>query len=613
MYRAFGGCLIAALLAVPAVCGADEKSSKKADLATKNIVVFRLKSTLQETPTEDAFSLSAAKPVTLKDLVAKLKKAEKDDTVKAVVLLHEGGGIGLAQIEELRQAMAGLRAAGKDIYAHADSVSMREYVLLSGVSRLSVVPTGDLWITGLFGEAPYLRGLLNKIGIKPDFLTCGAYKSAAEIFMREGPSPEAEKMQNWLLDSIFETDVALIAKGRHVDATKVKEWIDGGPYTAEKARAAGLIDAVEHRQDFEKMLKAKYGKDVAFNKSYGDKKPPKIALDNPFAVFKVMGELLNEGKKTQSTKKAVGIVYVDGAITIGGGPSSPLSEGGAKAVELRRALEEAAHDDAVKAVVLRVDSPGGSAVASEIILDATRRVKAKKPFVVSMGNVAGSGGYYVACAADVIFADNATITGSIGVVSGKFATEEMFKKVGIHFKTYKRGANADILNSNDVFTEEQRKRMQAYMDEIYEVFKGHVVAIRGKKLKKDIDDLAGGRVYTGKQALELGLVDRLGTLEDAIAYVAKQAKLDDYDVRVVPEPKNFLEKLMEELGGDKEEGKGLDARAAAGGPSLLELAMPYLKHLDPERMALVKQALRRLELIQQEGAVLMMPEFAIGR
>jgi protease-4 len=613
MHRLFRGLWVAALVplvGLPAARAADDKEDKNADTRIKTIAVFRLKSKLQEAPVEDPLSFSGARPLTLKDLVAKLKKVEKDDAISAVVLLHSGGSIGSAQVEEVRQAMAALRAAGKDVYSHADSLSMREYVLLSGVSRLSVVPTGDLEVTGLFGESPYLRGLLDLLGVKPDFLTCGAYKSASEIFMRHGPSPEAEKMQNWIMDSMYETQVGLIARGRKVDAAKVKAWIDGGPYSAERARAAGLIDAVEQRQDFEAFLKGKYGRDVVFNKSYGDKKPPKLNLDNPFALFKMMGELMEPGKKpARASKKAVAIVYVDGAITIGGGSSSLFSETGAHAVELRKALDDAAKDDSIKAVVLRIDSPGGSAVASEIILDATRRVKAKKPFVVSMGDVAGSGGYYVACAADVIFADASTITGSIGVVSGKLATTDMFKKVGITFKTYQRGANAGMLASGEPFTREERERMQAYMDEIYEVFKGHVVAIRGKKLTKPIDELAGGRVYTGKQALELGLVDRIGTLEDAIQYIAREAKLSDYEVRVVPPPKNFLESLLEELTGEKEEGKGLDARV----PSLLDLAMPHLKQLDPQRLAAVKQALWRLELIRKEGVVLMMPEFVLGR
>ena len=204
-------------------------------------------------------------------------------------------------------------------------------------------------------------------------------------------------------------------------------------------------------------------------------------------------------------------------------------------------------------MVLRVNSPGGSAVASEIILNATKRVKAKKPFVVSMGSVAGSGGYYVSMGADTIFADASTITASIGVLGGKFATTDMWNKIGITWDSSRRGANAGLLSSDAVFTEAERKKMQGWMNDIYGVFKGHVVAARGAKLKKPIDELAAGRVFTGQQALELGLVDKIGTLDDAIQHVAEQAKLKDYEVRVYPEPKNFMEVLVEEMSdGDRD-------------------------------------------------------------
>ena len=163
-----------------------------------------------------------------------MKKAADDPDIKAVVILPEGGTIGLAQTEEVRQAMQLFRKTGKDIYVHADSLSMREYTLLCGASRLSVVPTADLWLMGLAGEGVYLRGLLDKLGVKPDFLTCGAYKSAAETFMRSGPSPEAEKMQNWLLDGLYTASVQLIARGRDLKPEKVRELIDNGPYQAEK-------------------------------------------------------------------------------------------------------------------------------------------------------------------------------------------------------------------------------------------------------------------------------------------------------------------------------------------------------------------------------------------
>ena len=177
------------------------------------IAVFRLAGDITELPADETFSLGGVSGTSLNDLVARMKKAGDDPDVKAVVILHEAGSIGAAQAEELRQAMAKVRAGGKPIYANADSLSMTEYVLLSGASRLSVVPTADLSVTGLYGESPYLRGLLDKIGVRPDFLSCGPYKSAAEIFLRDGPSPEAEAMQNWLLDGMFDTHLALIAAG----------------------------------------------------------------------------------------------------------------------------------------------------------------------------------------------------------------------------------------------------------------------------------------------------------------------------------------------------------------------------------------------------------------
>jgi protease-4 len=261
---------------------------------------------------------------------------------------------------------------------------------------------------------------------------------------------------------------------------------------------------------------------------------------------------------------------------------------------------------------LRIDSPGGSATGSEVILQATNRLKAKKPLVVSMGNVAGSGGYYVACGADTIFADAGTITGSIGVVGGKFITTDMWHKIGVNWHPYARGKNADLLSTDADFSPQQRERLQAWMNDIYGVFKGHVTAIRGNRLKKPIDDIAGGRVYTGKQALDLGLVDKIGTLSDAIAFAADQAKLTDYDVRAVPEPKNLLQQLVEQSAGGENDpdrittgGSGNAARAT--NDALLKLVAPVLTELDPQHVKLLRTAVDQLQLVQREGAILMMP------
>ena len=214
----------------------------------------------------------------------------------------------------------------------------------------------------------------------------------------------------------------------------------------------------------------------------------------------------------------IGIVYVEGMILTGKPEPSPFRSepGNAYSTPLRKALDKLADDKDVKAVVLRVNSPGGSAVASEIILNAAQRVKVKKPVIVSMGSVAASGGYYVSMAGDRIFADPATITASIGVFGGKLATTDMWNRIGVTWSSSRRGANAAMFSSDAVFSESERNKVQGWMNEVYGAFKGHVVAARGAKLKKPIEELAGGRVYTGQQALDLGLVDEMGGLEDAI-------------------------------------------------------------------------------------------------
>ncbi len=587
-------------------------AAEKEDAKAPTMAVFTFGGQITEAPLGDDF-LFATSSESFKDLLARLKKVEKDETAKGVVLLVSDVSLGRSQIEEVRQVLHQIKAAGKEVVAHADSMSMGTYLLLSAANRISVVPTGDIWINGLYGESPYLRELLDKLGIKPDYQTCGNYKSAGEMFMRNGPSPAAQENLDWLMDGIFDAYLRLIAEGRNVDVAQVRAWIDHGIYSAEAAKEAGIIDDVQYRQGFVDDLKKKYGDDLVFDKKFGKEKGLEIDFSSPLGILKFYGELLSGPKKKDTKKDAIAIVYVEGVILPGASDPSgfPFLSGGiAYSTPIAKALDKAADDENIKAVVLRVDSPGGSAVASEIILNATKRVAAKKPFVVSMGNVAGSGGYYVACGTQTIFADSTTITGSIGVVSGKFATTNMWNKIGVHWSAVKRGANAGMLASDDVFTEQQRDLMQNWMDEIYGVFKGHVVAVRGEKLSKSIDELAGGRVYTGKQALELGLIDKLGGLDDAIEFAAKEAKLEDYDVRVIPRPKGLMEMLMSDLQGGDTDNKTLSLavqRISPAPASLIEMALPELKALEPRRLRSVLAALKQMELMQDEHVMTAMP------
>jgi len=603
--------IVLATLLVPAP---SVQAAEKPKVEEAVVAVFSLDRPLKETPSED-FLFTAMRTEAFKDLIERMNKARDDDDVTAVVLLLGNTSLGFGQMEEIRTAMDAIRAAGKEVYVHADMLSTGRYVLVSGASRLSMAPTGYLLLTGLYGETPYARGLLDKIGVVPDYLTCGDYKSAAEIFMRTGPSPEAEEMQNWLLDSLFESMLEEIADGRGKSPKQVRKWIDEGLYSSEQAKKQGIIDAVEFRPGFVAELESEYGDGMKLDLKYGKKKESEIDFSSPLGMLQLWAKLLGGPDVKRAGKDAVAVVYVEGPILPGKPDPSPFGTiDGAYSTPIRKALEQAAEDDSIKAVVLRIDSPGGSAVASEIILGATKEVAEKKPFVVSMGNVAGSGGYYVACGAETIFADNMTITGSIGVVGGKFATTAMWDKLGIQWKSYARGDNADLLSSESVFTAAQRKQLQAWMDEIYEVFKSHVVAIRGKRLKKPIDQIAGGRVYTGRQGLELGLVDQIGGFDEAVQFAAKEAKLEEgeYDVRVLPRPKNPMEQLFGDLtDGDEDDGRislsaGLRSLQSEG--AIWQSVLPLLEGVDPQRTEAVKTAILRLELLQQEGAVLMMPE-----
>ena len=518
-------------------------------------------------------------------------------------------------MQELREAIMDIRAVDKDVYVHADMLSTGLYALACAGSHVSVVPTGDVWLTGLYSEQPYLRGLLDKIGVVPDFIQMGDYKSAAEILTRTGPSEPADEMMTWLLDSLYGSLVSMIAESRGMPPEKVKEIIDTGPHTAEKALEAGLIDSVKHRQGFVTDLKERYGTETKIVRRYGEDRGPEIDFSNPLmALWDLIAEVTKKAQKP--TKPVVAVVYVEGPILVGSEDPSPFGASGqARSTTIRKALDKAGKDPSVKAVVLRVDSPGGSALASEIIWDATQRVKQKKPLVASMGNVAASGGYYVSCGADAIYADKTTITASIGVIGGKLVTTGMWDKLGISWHPRQRGTNADLLNTSRPFAEKDRKKITEYMENVYSVFKSHVTAGRGEKLTKPLDEMAGGRVYTGAQAWDLGLIDEIGTLDDAVQFAATKANISDYEIRVLPEPKKLMDVFMEMFAGadDEEEDITLDGPDScrvnlfAEKSPLMGTLLPLLRELDPIRTEALLTALTRLQLIHEESVITMMP------
>lgn len=574
---------------------------------SKQIAFFKIKGELAETPVNMPPLFGSEPPMSLKGLLERFKEARTDKNVVAVLIDLQDAALGLGQLEEIHEALRKFAAVDKPVFMHADSLRTVTYAAATGASHISVVPTGDVWLIGLYGETPYLRGALDKLGCTPDIEQCGDFKTASEPLMRKEPSEPSKQMTKWLLDGLYTGLVDRIAKGRGLSPEKVMSLIDNGPYSAEEALAAGLIDSVKHRQDFIADLKTRYGDGVEFVADYGKSDDMDMPQD-PFAMFSFFMQLLNPTPKVY-TEPSVAIVYVEGSIQTGSAEVSPFGgSSGAFSTTLRKALDKAAGDDSVKAVVMRVDSPGGSALASEIILDASRRVAAKKPLIVSMGNVAGSGGYYVTCASETIFADAGTITASIGVLGGKIVTTGMWDKWGINWSGVQRGKMAGMMSSAAPFSDPERAKIRHYMDTVYGIFKKHVTTARGAKLKKPIDDIAGGRVFTGAQALDIGLIDKIGGLEDAIKFAAQRAGLGDYDIRVIPEPPSIFD-LFKHHGDEDEYAEAFTApRLSLTRMPPFDTMLSTLATVDPLRVQAIVRSLQRIELLHTESVITMMPD-----
>lgn len=598
------------MLVVGAFCG----GLSAPVLADTKVAHFELSGALLEKPVGDMGLGLAPQAVTLASLVERIRDAEQDEDVRALLFTLRSPAFGLAQIDELRAALA---KVDKPVYFHADTLMTGSYALASAGSHISVTPTGDVWLLGMYAESPYLKGLLDKIHVKADYVHVGDWKSAGEMFTEVGPSAPAADNMNWLLDSLFGSIVKTVADARFGgNVERAEAILDEGTYTAEAALGAGLIDSVSHIQDLTQMLKEQFGSDLVFASNYGASSGPSLDFGNPFGIFKLLGELRNGGR--QSTEPAIGIIHVNGAILVGKEQSNPFgASSGAYSTDIRLALDKAANDDSIKAVVLRVDSPGGSALASEIIYDAVARVRAAgKPVIASMGNVAASGGYYVSCGTDRILAGANTMTASIGVVGGKMVTTGMWDSVGVTWHAYKRGGAADLMSSARAWDEAERQKIHGWMLGVYETFKGHIVEHRSDRLATSIDEMAGGRVFSGRQALDLGLVDQLGTMTDAVRVAAEMARISDYELRLIPKAPTIFD-LFDTVAGEQERSRVSLASSISSGflgqrAGFVESLLPMLNALDPQRVTALAQAVQRLNILHDEHIVLMPPVALIG-
>ncbi len=484
---------------------------------------------------------------TLAATIQRIDSAAKDKDVSAVWLKIEGLSIGRGKIHELRGAVARLRKTKKPVYAELTTADTNAYLLAASCDRIVMPSSGMLIVPGVRMEVTFYKGLLDKLGLRFDALKMGKYKGAVEPLTRKEMSKPLRESFESLANDNYEEIIATIAADRQLKDYQVKALLDRGLFTPDDAKKAGLIDDVLYPDQLQESLKKRLkAKEIKVVTNYKKKK-----IDTNFSGFSGMmklAELMLGGKELKKTgkKPAIAVVYAVGAIVEGKSQTGLFGSSSLGSTTLIAALRKAADNPRVKAIVLRIDSPGGSATASDLIWRETVRIR--QPIIASMGDVAGSGGYYIAMGAKKIFAAPCTLTGSIGVIGGKLVTRGLYDKLGLNTEVISRGANSGALSSNQPFTPEERKVWLVSLEETYRQFVGKAAEGRNMTFSK-LEELAQGRVYTGRTAKKLGLIDRLGTLEDAIAAAKKAAGLKpgaEVDLLVLPESKSFFERLFDD-------------------------------------------------------------------
>jgi len=440
-------------------------------------------------------------------LLRRVQDAIDDPSVKGFVIHVDQAPGSWARVQELRELIHKARERGKITVTYLDrDTGNAAYVLAAGADRVYLHPAANLDLVGLSTEMTYLRGALDLVGVEPQFSKRAEYKSAPEQWTETGPTAASREEMDALLDDLSAGLCAAVAEGRGKTPEQVRDLVDHAPFTADEAEAHGLVDGTLYPDQLESSLEKDFRRSFDLNPDY--------RLDDEVTGWPAARE--------------VAVIYVDGVITSGdSSPGGMFSGRSTGSDTLVRQLDQARRDDAVQAVVMRIDSPGGSAFASDEIWRATQRLRdAGKPLIVSMGGVAASGGYYVAAGADAIYAEPGTITGSIGVYSGHFSTAGLFDKVGVNTEIISRGRNAAMFSSSRPLDEEEFQTNDRLVGATYEQFKSRVAQGRHLSMEQ-VEVVARGRVWSGEAAKERGLVDELGGLDAAITRARQEAQIPD--------------------------------------------------------------------------------------
>ena len=533
-----GGIVLAVFLVAVIAIALAASSMNKPTVADNSVLVLDVSGSLPDYAANNSLTqiFTGGQTESFSNLLAELRKAKVDTRVSAILLDINFPGIGWGKADELREAIADFKKSGKPTYAYLEMGSNKEYYIATAADKIYVPPTGDLFITGFAAQAQFYKGSLDKLGVVMEDVHVGKYKSLNESFTRKDHSPEAEEVVNAILDDYYGRVVNAVAEARQKSPEDVKAIIDNAPYNAIDAQKQNLIDGAKYRDEVYRELKNRLG--------YKDTDDLRLTTSSQYKNVTPESLGLNGGER-------VAIVFASGLIT--SGKSSNGTFGGAQTMgsdTISQAIKDAADDNSVKAIVLRVDSGGGSALASDLMWHTLEYAKTKKPVVTSMGDVAASGGYYIACNSNRIVAEPSTVTGSIGVVLSKPALGGIYDWLGITNQTISRGKHAEIFATDRQWTDDERAVFQKNANFFYwDNFVPKVAAGRGKSVEQ-IHEVAQGRVWTGFQAKDKGLVDEFGGLNRAVEVAKELANLPaDKDVKrvVFPAPQSLLASIF---GGD---------------------------------------------------------------
>jgi protease-4 len=549
------------------------------------VLELRLDRPLAPGPVDPLAGLLGQKGTGLIDVISALERAGDDERIAGVLVHLADVDYGFANVQEIRDGITRIRAKGKWVIAHADSFGElgpgnQGYYLATACDEIWLQPTGGVGLTGLVSESMFVKGALDMVGVKPEGDHRKKYKNAFNMFTERRYTPEHREAAQTLIDDMFGQMVRGISERRGIDEAKVRTLVDEGPFLAARAHEVGLVDGLAYRDEVVAKVKEKAGAGA------------KLLYVDPY--------LERAGRPWAEGDKAIALVYGIGGVSRGPSSFDPLSgESSMGSETVSAALSAAIEAEDVAAIVFRVDSPGGSAVASDAIWRETQRAKdAGKPVIITMGNLAASGGYYVSAGATKIVAHPATITGSIGVFAGKGVTRDAWNKVGVTWDMVQTSQNAAFFSTLDAYDPEGWARLQGWLDAVYVDFTGKVASGRGLSME-EVEAIAQGRVWTGERALQHGLVDEHGGLVRAIELAKEAAGIPadaKIELRTYPREEGFLAAFL---------GDGSESSDPSEAAARVEVGL--------ERWRPVAAKLQALGELDADGRVLMMAPLDVGK